>query len=285
MTLRVNIIGAGHLGKTIGHLLVKNQLVRIGAICNRSEKSTLEAIKFIGQGEYCPRIAELPLADLTLITTPDDFITLACEELSQNQFIEKGTIIVHCSGSLTSDALISTKERGCSVASVHPMRSFARPELSIEHYSGTYCAIEGDRDALSTVTSLFNAIGSITYKIDKEKKSLYHAAGVFASNYVVTLAKQALACLKDAGVENEVAMHVITTIMRGTVANLERTLSPEQSLTGPIQRGDISTILKHIDSLTTPARKNLYSILGKATIHLTDHNGEEKNKIDEALNH
>lgn len=283
MDLWINIIGAGQLGKTIGHLLFKHQVVKIGAICNRSEASAISAIKFIGQGNYCPTIGELLPADITFITTPDDLIAVTCEELSKNQFIKKGSIVLHCSGSLTSDALISIKEKGCFVASVHPMRSFAKPELSVEQYSGTYCAVEGDTEALSTIRGLFNSIGSITYEIDKGKKSSYHAAGVFASNYLVTLAQQALLCMKEAGVGNEMAMHVITNIMQGTVSNLEKTLSPEQSLTGPIKRGDILTITKHIECLTDMEQKHLYSALGKATLHVTDHNLVKKDKITKAL--
>ena len=56
------------------------------------------------------------------------------------------------------------------------MRSFAKPELSVEQYKGTYCAIEGDSKALAVINSIFNAIGSITYEIDKTKKDSYHAA-------------------------------------------------------------------------------------------------------------
>ena len=283
MTFLVNIIGAGHLGKTIGHLLVRHRLVKIGAICNRSETSSKNAIKFIGQGKYCPSISELPPADITFITTPDDLISATCKELSGNPSIKRGGIVLHCSGSLTSDALISIREKGCYVASAHPMRSFAKPELSVEQYSGTYCAVEGDKEALPNIRYLFNSIGSTTYEIDKMKKSSYHAAGVFASNYLVTLAQQALSCMREAGVENEMSMHVITNIMRGTVSNLEKTLSPEQSLTGPIKRGDISTIIKHIESLTDIEQKNLYAALGKATLHLTDHGTEKKEQITSAL--
>lgn len=283
MTLLVNIIGAGRLGKTIGHLLVRSQLVKIGAICNRSRASSVTAIKFIGQGKYFPRISDLPPADITLITTPDALISTACEELGRNPNIKTGSIVLHCSGSLTSDVLVSIRERGCYLASAHPMTSFAKPELSIEQYSGTYCAMEGDKEALSCIRLLFNSIGSTTYEIDKTKKSSYHAAGVFASNYLVTLAQQALSCMREAGVENEMAMHVITNIMQHTVFNLEMTLSPEQSLTGPIKRGESATISKHMASLKDPEQKHLYAALGKATIHLTDHSTEEKKKLQELL--
>lgn len=283
MTLLVNIIGAGHLGKTIGHLLSKHHLVRIGGICNTSKVSAESAIKFIGEGTYYQSIAELPSADITFITTPDDLIKQACDELSKSSFLKRGSIVLHCSGSLTSDILDSASNEGCFVASVHPMRSFAKPELSVEQYHGTYCAMEGHEKSIPILRSLFENIGSITYQIDKTKKSLYHAAGVFSSNYLVTLAQQALTCMQEAGVETEIAMHIITNLMKGSVSNLENTLSPKKSLTGPIQRGDILTIKKHMDALDDDDKKNLYSSLGKATLALTTHGDEKKELIEHAL--
>jgi predicted short-subunit dehydrogenase-like oxidoreductase (DUF2520 family) len=283
MTIFVNIIGAGCLGKTIGYLLVKNQLVRIGAIHNTSRESTIKAIKFIGDGEYCPRITKLPAADITLITTPDDLVSSTCTMLCKSKYLKQGSIVLHCSGSLTTDALIAAKEKGCYLASIHPMRSFADPKLSICQYPGTYCAMEGDAEAMVTIRYLFDAIGSITYEIDKQKKSLYHAAGVFAANYLVTLAQQALLCLQEVGIEKKMAMNVIASLMSSTVANIEKTLSPQESLTGPIKRGDSSTIHKHLQSLANLEQKNLYSALGIATLSITAHNEEIKEQLTQAL--
>ena len=284
MPIVVNIIGAGNLGKTIAHLLVKNHLVHIAGVCNTSEKSSIDAIKFIGSGEYCPSIADLPAADITIISTQDALISVICEELSRNKYIKQGSIVIHCSGSLTTDALIAAKKIGCYVASVHPMRSFAKPELSVQQYSGTYCAMEGDPEAIPIINDLFGSIGSITYQIDKDKKSLYHAAGVFASNYLVTLSQQALLCLEEAGVEREMAMKVITNLMQSSISNLETTLSPEQSLTGTIKRGDIETIKKHMESLENIGQKNLYVSLGKATIPIAVLDKDTTEKIGRVFN-
>lgn len=284
MTFIINIIGAGNLGKTLGNILVKHRLVKIAGVCNRSQASTMNAIKFMGDGNYYSKITELPESDITFITVPDDLITATCEELINNQFLKKGSIIVHCSGSLTSEALLVAKNSGCHIASIHPMRSFAKPELSVEQYKGTYCAIEGDNIAIPIISALFNSIGSITYEINKEKKSLYHAAGVIASNYLVTLSKQALLCMESAGVEDEIAMRVITNIMRGTVTNLENTQSPEHSLTGPIQRGDVNTVKKHMEAFECNEQQKLYATLGKATIPLTTHGKCKKAELEAILN-
>jgi predicted short-subunit dehydrogenase-like oxidoreductase (DUF2520 family) len=282
MTISVNIIGAGCLGKTIGYLLSKTELVQIRAIYNRTKESTLNAIKFIGAGHYCSSIAELPAADMTLIATPDEHISSTSIMLSKSRDLKQESIVYHCSGSLTSEVLIAVKEKGCYLGSIHPMRSFATPQLSISQYQGTYCAMEGDTEAISTIRYLFNAIGSITYEIDKQKKSLYHAAGVFAANYLVTLAQQAFLCLQEVGIEKKTAMNVIANIMSGTVENLE-TLSPQDALTGPIKRGDSATIRNHLQSLANLEQKNLYSVLGIATLALTTHSDENKEQLAKIL--
>lgn len=236
----------------------------------------------MGGGTYCAKIADLPPADITLITTPDQAITSCCIELSQNQALKLDSLIIHCSGAYTSDALKSVQQMGCLIASVHPMRSFALPLIAIEHYPGTHCAVECDDDVLPQVCALFNSIGSILFRIQREKKSVYHAAGVFASNYLITLAEQARLCLEEAGVEATVAMNIITNLMQSTVSNLKETHSPIQSLTGPLQRGDIATLQQHIDSLQ-PTQQQLYCMLGQATLPLTALTNTETTLIEHIL--
>ncbi len=275
MSLNINIIGTGNVGKTIGRLIVTHHAGTIRGIFNRTSSHSTHGIQFIGNGTMCQDIASLPPADITLITTPDNAISEACLTLCQNQNIKPGCIIIHCSGSLTSDVLLPLKRIGCSIASIHPMHSFAKPELSIKQYAGTFCAVEGDKEATDVITDLFKSIGSITYFIHKDKKQLYHAAGVFACNYLVTLSQQSLSCLQDAGVEKEMAMQIIINLMKSTVFNLEKTMSPEKSLTGPIQRGDDATIQQHLKSLDSPTQKALYALLGQETLGLTKHDDKK----------
>lgn len=278
----MNIIGAGNLGKTLGYLLLKQGVVKIGGICNRSLESSASAIQFIGGGNPFNSIAELPPSDITLIATPDEIIQSSCVQLSKNSLLEEGSLVFHCSGSLTSDVLESVKKKECRIMSIHPMRSFAKPELSISEYRGTYCAMEGDDDAINIVKELFEAIGSNTYKINKSNKSIYHAAGVFASNYLITISQQALVCMEEAGVPDDIAIDVITNLMKGSLANLEKTKSPVKSLTGPIKRGDVETVKKHIDSLSDDKR-DLYAALGKATLPLSGHDAIKKKELYNTL--
>lgn len=279
--LSINLIGTGSVGKTIGRLLVKNKLATIRGVYNRNNESSVKGLKFIGEGQSCSSILDLPSADIVLITTPDDFIPEVSLALSQHQGMQSGCIVAHCSGSLTSDVLLSMKSRGCYVASIHPMRSFAEPDISVEQFAGTYCAIEGDDEAVDVVGNLFRSLDAIVYPLKKAKKAMYHAAGVFASNYLVTLSAQALSCMQLAEVDKEIAMKVIVNIMKGTVLNLEKTMSPEKSLTGPIQRGDISTLKNHLSAFESANLKKLYLLLGKATLDLTHHSEKNQAMLDE----
>ncbi|MDF1758188.1 MAG: DUF2520 domain-containing protein [Legionellaceae bacterium] len=268
MALQMNIIGSGNVGRTLANLFVDNQLLNISGVYNRTEKHAREAIEFIGDGYFVANIVDLPHADITIITTTDDNITTSAKELSLNENIRPGDIIAHCSGVLSSGSLDSLKNKGCMVASVHPMRSFINPMISVKEYPGTYCAIEGDKMALDVLEPLFTSIGSKLYAVNHENKALYHAAGVFASNYLLTISKQALDCLEEAGVEKDVALPVIVNLMRSTLTNLENTKSPEGALTGPIKRGDSVTINKHLAAFTNEKQRDLYAILAEATKEL-----------------
>lgn len=281
--ITVAMIGAGNLGKTLGRLLVNHQLATILGVVNRSIDSAEKSVQWIGDGCAFADIASLPPANLILITTPDDALVDTCLRLQKNPHLLPGSVVVHCSGSLTSDVLWPMKALGCPVASIHPMRSFADPTLSVTAFPGTFCAYEGDLDAINLIAPLFQALGAVTYPIETDKKSLYHAAGVFASNYLVTLSHQALSCLTRAGVGSDMAMKIIVDLMRGTLLNLEQTQSPAHALTGPIQRGDLATIRNHLTAFEDPHQKDLYTALGKATLALTSHDKKTILALCEAL--
>lgn len=272
----INIIGAGRLGKTIGKLIATQRAGIIQGICNQSLESSCCAVEFIGEGKAYDQISQLPPADITLITTPDDDIKVAAIHLSNSEMLKEGSFVIHCSGSLTSAELEPVKAKPCYTASVHPMHSFANPAISVNTFANTYCAIEGEDSAVATATILFKKIGALTYAVNSDKKALYHAAGVIASNYLVTLCNQAKTCMESAGVEEKMAMKIITSLMQGTLTNLSTTLSPKNSLTGPIKRGDEKTIAKHKEAFISNQELNsFYSEMGLLTLELVEH---EKDK-------
>lgn len=280
--LIINFIGCGRLGKTVAKLIKLKNLAMICGIVNRSKESAQQAVEFIGAGTAYSSIKELPKADIYFITTSDDAIQPSCSELAASGLLNHDTIVLHCSGSLTSDVLESAKNLGSHTASIHPIKSFASPEC-IDQFKDAYCAIEGDDSALSELIPIFEKMGGIVFRIHKEKKQYAHIAGVIANNYLVTLHHCALQCYEVAGVDEKIAKKIVSMLMTDALNNINL-FSYEKALTGPIQRGDTETIDNHIMALSqTNLVKNIYSALGIETLSLTHHSETKKEELKKIL--
>ena len=133
----------------------------------------------------------------------------------------------------------------------------------------TYCGTEGDQSALDVLSPLFHAIGAQTVAIRREAKVLYHAGAVFASNYLVTLLDTALQTYAQAGIPQDVALKMMAALVRETSENVLQS-GPEQALTGPIARKDISTVIRQYRAVQAWDKRygKLYKQMGKLTAQL-----------------
>lgn len=243
MRKTLNIIGCGNVGKVLGKLWAINEVFDIRQVLNQSPESGAGAVGFMGVGEAVAGFGALRPADIYMIATPDDAIASACAALAQTGLLNAESIVFHCSGALRAAELAQASARGASVASIHPIRSFAAPEQLVSGFAGTFCGMEGDKNALDILDQAFAAIGALTVEIDPEFKGVYHAAAVFASNYLVTVLDVALQAYERAGIPGDVALRLMEPLTRGAVDNVF-SLGTTDALTGPIARGDIATAVR-----------------------------------------
>ncbi len=89
------------------------------------------------------------------------------------------------------------------------------------------------------------------------------------SNYLVTIIDFGIKLLESTGIPRQVASRALLPLINGTVNNIENIGIPK-ALTGPIARGDLSTILNHLDCLQemAPELMKLYSWLGFYTAQI-----------------
>lgn len=276
----LNIIGCGKVGKTLGFLWHQANTFEIRSVANRNIDNAKSAVEFINDGDAINDLKDAEPADIHLIGCADNHIHQCCNELVNSGIIKARDIVFHCSGALTSSVLNATKESGALVASVHPVKSFANPAQSIHDFSGTYCGIEGDPEAISVLQSAFKAIGAETFQLNAENKTLYHAASVIACNYLVALEEISLQTFEYAGVDRKLALKILEPMVKGTTDNIFNLL-PAHALTGPIARGD-HTIVEN--QLKTIANWNddyaqLYRLLGKTALDLA-HQQKNANEYD-----
>lgn len=274
----LTIIGCGNVGKSLGRLWHANGAVSVSQVLNRSLESAKEAIAFMGAGIPAADWSELRPADLYLVSVPDERIESCSRQLAATGVLKPQNIVFHCSGSLPSHIMRDVLASGACAASVHPIRSFASPEQVVASFDGTWCGMEGTARALPGLESLFGAIGARTVAIDGSAKMLYHAAAVFASNYLVTLADVALETYEQAGIPRETGQQMIAPLMRKTVDNLI-SMGPERALSGPIARGDWRTVAQQLRAIEAwnPERANLYRQLAERTKALASRGSRTSN--------
>lgn len=268
--MEFNIIGTGRLGFSIAYALQYNKIASLNGVYNRSSSRSQQIIAQLGHGSVITTLANLPDADLTFITSPDNYIQHIAETLAQSGHVKTGSVIVHCSGVLgAQEGLGVLQSQGCLVASFHPLKAFSESTINPYCFNGCTCAIEGDKSATALLKSLFQPLGAALIEVNPANTALYHAGAVIASNYLVTLAASASECLIKAGVSETLAPRVIIDLMQSSLDNLKNKESFSAALTGPLMRGDTDTITRHLQALKDPILRKLYQSAGLATLPLT----------------
>ena len=270
----LNMIGCGHVGKTLGRLWNKIGVFKIGDILNRSIESSLSAVEFLQAGRAVESFEQMRKSNIYLICTPDDQIIESCRSLASSNLIEAGNIVFQCSGSIPSTDLNLVKDRGALTASVHPVKSFADPEIAYKSFAGTYCGVEGDSEATDILVKAFEAIGGKIFTIKAEYKTEYHAANVIVCNYLTALLELGTKVYERAGVSHETAMQIMEPLVRETVNNNFQ-LGTVQALTGPIARGDYEVVQQQLENLTEwdVEIAELYQRLGVIALELSEAQG------------
>lgn len=260
--MKVTIIGAGVLGTSLG-ILLHRAGHDIAAICSLNRRSAQHAAGFIGG---CDVIGDAGLAamgaDVVILAVPDRVIPSVAIEVAAGGALKRDASVVHLAGGLPSGILSGVLAAGGYRGAMHPLQSFASVDAAVGSIADTYFFLEGDAPALAVMQALVADLKGRPVTIDAGDKALYHAAAAVASNFLVTLMDFAVTLLSKTGVSRETALEALLPLIKGTVGNLESVGLPD-ALTGPIARGDLGTIRRHLRALQL-----LPSELGKLYRHL-----------------
>jgi predicted short-subunit dehydrogenase-like oxidoreductase (DUF2520 family) len=272
--LNIGFIGAGTTGTALAARL-DQQGYAIKAVCSRTLSS---AQRLANRVENCQVFETAQQVtdnvQLVFITTPDDVISFIASSVKwrPNQYI------VHCSGAHSTDILEPAIALGAKTGGFHPLQTFADIEQAFNNLPGSTFAIEAEGTLLTILKEMAISLKGEMVILKAEDKAVYHAAAVFASNYLVTLVKMATDLWGDFGVSRQQSIKALLPLMRGTLQNIQNVGLPD-CLTGPIARGDLGTINKHLSTLQkeNPDIASVYKMLGMATVPIA----LEKGKIDQ----
>lgn len=262
----IAIIGPGRVGTALGVLAVRAGWTVCGIAGGRAG-SAQAAAETIGSTRVGSAAEVASSANLVLLTVPDEAIRRVCEELSAAGVFGEDTVVAHCSGAMGSEELASARAAGAAVGSMHPLQTFPTAEAAVQTIPGTFFFIEGDERAITTLESFASAVGGRCRRIATDAKVLYHASAVLACNYLTTVLDTALGTAARAGIDRAVAAEALEPLMRATLANA-RGMGAERALTGPIVRGDVDTVRRHLSALAGCEAEELYRVMGVCTVGL-----------------
>jgi len=281
--LKLGFIGAGTVGTALSVRLSSKgyQVIAVSSRSQTSAKKLAQAVSGCHAFNSNQDVADT--AELIFITTPDDAIAPVASEIQWH----RGQSVVHCSGALSTDILEPAKKLGAQVGSFHPLQTFASVKQAVENIPGSTFAVEAEEPLLSTLKDMATTLDGHWIELKANDKVAYHAAAVIACNYLVTLVKLATDLWQSFNIPQFQATQALLPLIRGTIHNID-TVGIPQCLTGPIARGDIKTIKKHLDALqkVAPALLSTYQELGLQTIpialakgRINQHQAEELQAI------
>jgi predicted short-subunit dehydrogenase-like oxidoreductase (DUF2520 family) len=268
--LKISIIGAGKVGAAMAVLLSRQGYKVVGVYDRDGNAAKALAAQIKGCRIYTASQQAVEAAALVFITTPDGVIPQIVTEVSWRP----GQSVIHCSGADSTAILEPAKKAGAMTAAFHPLQTFAGAKEAMENLPGSTFCIEAEEPLLATLKQMAADLGGNWITLKAEDKAAYHAAAVFASNYLVTLVKLSADLWQTFNIPATQATKALLPLLKGTIHNIE-TIGLPGCITGPIARGDAGTVKKHLETIRTKAPQVLstYKELGRQTVPIAVNKG------------
>ena len=260
--LSMGVIGAGRVGAVLASRFRTAGYPLVG-VTGRSEASRLRITTLLpGVDVLTP--AELAAAsDILVLAVPDDDLIAIAEELAASGAIRPGQYVLHTSGRHGLDALASLTRLGARAIAFHPAMTFTGTPVDLERTPVFGLTAEpADRPFAEELVA---ALGGTPMWVAEADRVLYHAALAHGANHLVTLVAQSMDLLSTAGAADPAA--VLRPLLTAAVDNV--LAYGNAALTGPVVRGDVTTIRAHVDALAAAdvddATVDAYLELARAT--------------------
>jgi predicted short-subunit dehydrogenase-like oxidoreductase (DUF2520 family) len=247
--MEVAVLGAGRVGTALAVLLQRSGHA-VTAVAGR-EATTARAAEYLPGVPVLPETAASLAAELVLLALPDDAIEPTALRLAESAAFRPGGWVAHVSGALGLDVLTAPLAAGARRLAIHPLQTMPDVASAIERIPSSAMAVTADdEDGARLGERLARDVGARPFRLADERRPLYHAAAVFASNYLVTAAGIAEELFREAGVPDPAL--ALMPLARASLDNVGK-MGPAGALTGPAVRGDAGTVARNLEALQAAA--------------------------------
>jgi predicted short-subunit dehydrogenase-like oxidoreductase (DUF2520 family) len=208
-------------------------------------------------------------AEVVILAVRDAVISEVAQMLVGTGLIGKRHVLLHCSGAMSAREVlgnVATVVRG--IGTLHPLQAIADGRAAMRTLKGAVFGVEGDEIGRATAAKLIAALTGVMLALDSTQMAAYHCAAALASNYVVSAIDAAAQVLAGAGVSPTQAVQALLPLAEGALHNVHLKGTTE-GLTGPIRRGDVATIQRHLEALKDkPDVALLYRALARHAVEI-----------------
>ncbi|MBO5468669.1 MAG: DUF2520 domain-containing protein [Lachnospiraceae bacterium] len=265
--MKIGFVGAGRAGCSLGKYFTRKAAqadVTVTGYNSIVEEEARWAAEFTSSSVF-ERIEDVIAAsDAIILSTPDGAIKKVWDTIDKKNLT--GKMICHLSGSLSSDVFSGIDTYGGYAISIHPMFAFSNKDSVYQQLDSVSFTLEGHPYAVNAWQQLLDALGNCSVVIDQAKKPKYHAAASILSNQVVAVLATGYELLEECGFSEKEARTFSAALVRD---NVEHVIADGcvSALTGPIERGDVGTVQKHLQELND-TQKELYRVCGSKLLEL-----------------
>ena len=264
----VHVLGTGRVGTALLTAWARAE-VPLGTAWSRSEEGAARPGQDMVTVLWGGELPVITRGATVVLAVPDDAIAELAERLLARGDLPGDVVLLHCSGVADGSALGAARAAGHPCGSLHPLQTVADDPSGADALTGAPAVVEGDPVAEDRAFDLARAAGLEPRRIPGSTKALYHAAAVLASNDIVALVHLAAELMERSGAAAEGEGHaMLLPLLRQTVENIA-SKGPAGALTGPVARGDVGTVRKHLAALPPGSPADLaYRVLALAASEL-----------------
>jgi len=260
--LDVGVVGTGRVGAVLGAALHRagHRLVAVSALSEQSRERAAALLPGVPIESVEEVIAK---AELVLLTVPDDALPPLIAGLSSTGSWQAGQLVVHTSGRYGTAIFEAAAGHHILGLALHPVMTFTGTSMDLLRLADCCFGITAPEALRAVAEALVLEMGAEPVWIKEQDRPMYHAGLAHGANHLVTLVAQALQVVGSAGVQNP--QRLIAPLLHAALDNALRL--GDGALTGPVARGDASTVAAHLEELNqqTPDIRPTYLALARAT--------------------
>ena len=260
--LAVGVVGTGRVGAVLGAALARagHRVVAAYAVSVASRRradALLPGVALVTPPEV------FAAADLVILAVPDDALPGLVEGLVATGSIRAGQIVVHTTGRYGADVLEPMTRLGALPLALHPAMTFTGTAVDLERLAGAMFGVTAPEPLWPIAEALVVEMGAEPMRIAERDRTLYHAALAHGANHLVTLVNDAMDLLRDAGVAEP--DRTLAPLLSAALDNVLR--QGDAALTGPVARGDASTVAQHVAAIdeVAPEAVTAYVAMARRT--------------------